>query len=348
MLANAPKHRCQGGACLLSRVAIVPRRSAMATVLCCWTYCIPGMSLFNIHGFGNIMFVSCFELWATAGACPCWCVGCLCEMDACWLSKSIRQNVAATGVVQISPPLLRAAQARRQFGVCTVICGLLLWVYGSLQVSYGLHDVGRTTNEFMNREVMALIVHRESLEKDEQGEVHGRGTDVLYYVVVVAVGAAYCWFNCCARRTDDESLVLPTRAVNPVAGASFLPPSYPTLQQERLPVFIVTRGLTPWMMDGMRLMCSRRRTGGRSRPRKIALRGRPLGDRFGRTPNAGAPGDDDQCSSRAGRGSSAHAGRGSGARAAARAWARGPDGRKACVDLRLRVLRVTAPRRAHG
>eukprot|EP01046_Picozoa_sp_COSAG06_P077935 COSAG06_NODE_25616_length_632_cov_1.643527_1_plen_135_part_10 len=120
--------RCQGGACLLSRVAIVPRRSAMATVLCCWTYCIPGMSLFNIHGFGNIMFVSCFELWATAGACPCWCVGCLCEMDACWLSKSIRQNVAATGVVQISPPLLRAAQARRQFGVCTVICGLLLWV----------------------------------------------------------------------------------------------------------------------------------------------------------------------------------------------------------------------------
>jgi hypothetical protein len=100
--------------------------------------------------------------------------------------------------------------------------------------------------------------------------------------------------------------------------------------------------------DGMRLMCSRRRTGGRSRPRKIALRGRPLGDRFGRTPSAGAPGDDDQCSSRAGRGSSAHAGRGSGARAAARAWARGPDGRKACVDLRLRVLRVTAPRRAHG
>ena len=112
-------------------------------------------------------------------------------------------------------------------------------------------------------------------------------------------------------------------------------PPHPTLQQERLLVFVVTRGLTPWMMDGMRLMCSRRRTGGRSRPRKIALRGRPLGDRFGRTPNAGAPGDDDQCSSRAGRGSSARTGRGSGARAAARAWAHSPDGRKACVDLRL-------------
>lgn len=246
-LAPPTTGRCVKAARAYSFVAIVPRRSAMATVLCCWTYCIPGMSFFNIYGFGSVVHVSCLELLATAGACPCWCVGCLCEMDVCSLSKSIRQNVAATGVVQISPPLLRAAQVRRQFGVCTLTCGLIVWVATSFSVAYNAPEVARTMFLlFPNTRVFELFnieaqEVRTSRAYRRYEVTDGLDTDALYYAVVVAVGAAYCWWNCCARRADDdESLVLPTRALNPVAGVSSSLPPLPTLQQERLLVFVVT------------------------------------------------------------------------------------------------------------
>ena len=190
----------------------------MATLLCFVTSCMPGLSICDICSFGDFLHVSRLELFATAGACPCWCTAWLCELEVCSLSKAIRQHVAATGAARISPPLLRVAQVRRQIGACTLTCGLFVWTVGSWIVKY---DKEWEEERLQHRlELYEGWYTEEDAQRATARAAAEHDTDALYFLIVVAVGAAYCWFNCCARRTDDESLVLPTRALNPVAGAS--------------------------------------------------------------------------------------------------------------------------------